>query len=74
METTMRKILLALGAAAVLGAVALAPSAASAKGFPHHFHGHGFGLGFWGPGYVETECYLVRKPIRHGYKLIQICE
>jgi hypothetical protein len=73
----LRKTLLALGAAAALGAVALAPTAASAKGFGHH--GHGFGLGFWGPSYgpsyvVTDECYLVKKPTRYGYKLIQVCE
>lgn len=68
----LRKTLLALGAAAALAAVALAPTAASAKGFGHF---HGYGYGFWGPGYMSTyDCYLVRQPTRHGYRLVQVCE
>ena len=74
----LRKTLLAFGSAVALGAVALAPSAASAKGFGPHFHGHGFyghGFGFWGPTYVVTEnCYLVRKETRYGEKYIKVCE
>lgn len=73
----LRKTFLALGAAVALGAVALAPTIASAKPFGNQFHGHGhgIGLGFWGPGYVATEeCYLVKKPTRYGYKLVEICE
>ena len=48
----LRKITLAIAAAATLSAMALAPTAASAKpmgwpNFPHHNHhwGHGFGFG-----------------------------
>ena len=54
----LRKVTLALVAAASLSAMALAPSTASAGGvfwpkYPHHHHhwahGHGFGIGFVGP-------------------------
>jgi hypothetical protein len=70
----LRKITLALVAAASLSAVALAPSAASAKGFGggfgggwgggfgggfHHFH-HGFGIGYIGGGYEDDGCYVTR--------------
>ncbi len=68
----IRKTLLALGAAVALGALAFAPTAASAKGF-HHFHGHGFGFG-WGPGFeIASDCYMVKQPTRYGYRLIQVC-
>ena len=60
----LRKLTLALVAAASLGAMALAPTAASAKpgggcwrfgGFHHHHHlGHGFGIGYIGVGYATT--------------------
>jgi Spy/CpxP family protein refolding chaperone len=68
----IRKTLLALSAAVALGALAFAPTAASAKGFHHHgFHG---GFGFWGPGYTVTDdCYLVKQPTRNGYRYIQVC-
>ncbi|WP_439924258.1 hypothetical protein [Nitrobacter sp. JJSN] len=72
-----RKLALGLVAAASLGAMALAPSAASAHGFGgghgghfghghfgHHFgHGH-FGHGFgvaYVGGYDDGGCYVVRR-------------
>jgi len=71
----IRKTLIALAAAAAIGTVALAPTAASAKhfgGFGHHHHG------FWGFGwgYADTSpdgCYLVKKPTRYGYKWFTVC-
>jgi len=78
-----RKLTLAFIAAASLSAVALAPSAASAKpgwgggwgGYHHHF-GHGFGIGYVdGPGY--DGCYVTRRvPTPFGYRLrtINVCE
>jgi hypothetical protein len=56
--TMLRKLILALVAAASLGAVALAPTAASAGGggggggwgggYHHHHWDHGFGIGYYG--------------------------
>jgi hypothetical protein len=76
-----RKIALGLVAAASLGAMALAPSAASAKGgffhHPHHFghFGHGFGVAYAG-GY-DDGCYIVRRvPTPFGFRLrtINVCD
>ncbi len=81
----LRKITLGLVAAATLSAMALAPSAASAKpwgggggwggGF-HHYH-HGFGIGYVGGGYGDDGCYVTRRvPTPFGYRLrtINVCE
>ena len=73
-----RKVTLALVAAASLGAMALAPSTASAGGvfwpkYPHHHHhhwghGHGFGVGFVDSGY--SDCYVTRRVLTpYGYPL-----
>jgi uncharacterized membrane protein YphA (DoxX/SURF4 family) len=67
-----RKLALALGAAAVLGAAALSPTTASAWGHGHwghghwgHGHGYGYGFGFYGPTYVAgPDCYLVRRQVQ----------
>jgi hypothetical protein len=45
-----RKTILAISAAAALGAAALAPTSASAWGF--HPYGHGFSHGWYGPHVV----------------------
>jgi hypothetical protein len=79
----LRKFTLALVAAASLSAVALAPTAASAKpwgggwgggwGFHHHF-GPGFGIGYIGGGY--DGCYVTRPvltPFGYRYRAINIC-
>jgi len=82
----LRKLTLGLVAAACLSAMALAPSAASAKpwgggwgggfgGF-HHFH-HGFGIGYIGGGYDDSGCYVTRRVLTpFGYRLrtVNICE
>ncbi len=70
----LRKFTLALVAAASLCAVALLPSATSAKpmgggfGGYHHHWGHGFGIGYVGGG--DDGCYVTR-PVRtpFGYRL-----
>ena len=81
----LRKLTLGLVAAASLGAMALAPTAASAGpwgggwgwggGFHHHHHfGHGFGMGYIGG---DDGCYVVRRvPTPFGYRLrtINVCE
>ena len=83
----LRKFTLALVAAASLSAVALAPTAASAKpwgggwgggfgggwGFHHHF-GPGFGIGYVGGGY--DGCYVTRPvmtPFGYRYRTINVC-
>ena len=83
----LRKLALGLVAAATLSAMALAPSAASAKpwgggwgggwGYHHHHFGHGFGIGFIGGGYGDDGCYVTRRvPTPFGYRLrtINVCE
>jgi hypothetical protein len=47
-----RKLILAVTAAAALGATALAPTSASAWGFHGGFHGGGFHGGWYGPRVV----------------------
>ncbi len=75
----LRKLTLALVAAASLGAAALAPSAASAHpmgwgggwGFHHHFGGFGgLRVGYIGTGYIDDGC-LVTRPVMtpFGYRL-----
>lgn len=62
-----RKIALALGATAVIGAAALTPTTASAW-HPHH-HGHWHGGFGWGVGIVApatiyaSDCYVVKKVV-----------
>jgi uncharacterized membrane protein len=83
--TMLRKLTLALVAAASLSAMALAPTAASAGGwggggwgfggFHHHFGG--FRVGYIGGGYVDDGCYVVRRvPTPYGYRLrtINVCQ
>lgn len=82
----LRKLTLGLVAAASLGAMALAPSAASAMpwgggwgggwGFHHHHHyfGPGFGIGYG--GYGDDGCYVTRRVMTpYGYRLrvINVC-
>jgi hypothetical protein len=79
----LRKLALGLVAAASLSAMALAPSAASAKpwgggwgGFHHHHFG-GFGINVIGAGYGDDGCYVTRRvPTPFGYRLrtINVCD
>jgi hypothetical protein len=82
-KLTLRKLALGLVAAASLGAMALAPSAASAHqwggGWGGGFGGyhHHFGVGFIGGGYGGDGCYVVRRvPTPFGYRLrtVNVCE
>jgi hypothetical protein len=79
-----RKLTLALVAAASLGAMALAPTAASAGwkgggwggGWHHHHYGHGFGIGFVGGGYGGDGCYQVRRvatPYGYRFRTVNVC-
>jgi hypothetical protein len=80
--TMLRKITLALVAAASLSAMALAPTAASAHpiwggfhgGWGHHFGG--FGVGYVGTGYVDGGCYVTQRVLTpYGYRLrtVNVC-
>jgi hypothetical protein len=80
----LRKLTLALVAAASLSAVALAPTAASAKfgggfggGFHGHFgHGFGHGIGYVDGVYADDGCYVTRPVMTpFGYRLrtVNIC-
>ncbi len=76
----IRKTIVALAAVAAIGAVTLAPTAASAghwraHGFHHHHHGHGHFHGsrffrFHGPWYVSCWRWV---PTRFGYAKIWVC-
>jgi hypothetical protein len=84
--TMLRKLTLGLVAAATLGAMALAPTAASAKpwgggwgggwGFHHHHHfGPGFGIGFIAGG--DDGCFVTRRvmtPFGPRLRTINVCE
>jgi Spy/CpxP family protein refolding chaperone len=76
----LRKVTLALVAAASLSAIALAPTSASAGGFfwPHHHHHHhwgpGFGVGFVGGGY--DGCWQTRRvltPFGFRWRTVNVC-
>ena len=78
----LRKIALALVAAASLSAVALAPTAASAGwkgggGFHHHHHfGPGFGIGYIGGGYGGDGCFVTRRvltPFGFRWRTVNVC-
>ncbi len=75
----IRKLVLALGAVAVLGATALAPTSASAFGKGNHWHNHGLGIVIAGPTVVADDCYLVEKTYRtkSGHlriRTVQVCD
>jgi hypothetical protein len=71
----LRKTVLALSAIAALGAVALAPTSASAGGkfFKHGKFFHGAHVGFY-PGYAwGPSCYYVEKFTPFGVKIVKVC-
>jgi hypothetical protein len=77
----LRKVTLALVAAASLSAMALAPTSASAGGgffWPHHHHHHwgpGFGVGFIGGGGYDG-CYATRRvltPFGFRWRTVNVC-
>ena len=80
----LRKLTLTLVAAASLGAMALAPTAASAHwkgggfgGFHHHHHwGPGFGIGYLDNGFGGDGCYQARRvptPFGFRWRTINVC-
>jgi hypothetical protein len=71
-----RKLILALGATAVIGAAALSPTAASAHGW-HHWHHHYWGGGYYPIYYGGSDCYTV-KQVYWNYsgkhvRYVQVC-
>jgi hypothetical protein len=81
----LRKLTIAFVATASLGAVALAPTTASAKPFGggggwggggfHHHHFGGIGIGL-GVGYVDDGCYVTRRvltPYGYQFRTVNIC-
>jgi hypothetical protein len=78
----LRKVTLALVAAASLSAMALAPTSASAGGFIwpnyHHHHHHwgpDFGVGFVGGGGYDG-CYVTRRvltPFGFRWRTVNVC-
>jgi hypothetical protein len=67
----IRKLVLVLGATAVLGVTALAPTSASAWGWKHHHHHwHGVGIGLYPTVVATPDCYLVK--VRPG-KYVTVC-
>ena len=60
----IRKLALALGATAVLGAAALSPTTASAWSHGHHHWHGGYGIGLYAPTYIAApDCYVVKKVV-----------
>jgi hypothetical protein len=68
----MRKIIFALSAVAALGAVALAPTSASAHGLK--FHGGWGWRAYSGPTYVVSNCYWVKRYTPFGVKFSRVCD
>jgi hypothetical protein len=70
--TTFGKLILALGATALIGAAALAPTAASAWSHGHGGHwGHGFGFGIYAPIFVAApDCYVVDRVVETRIGLV----
>jgi hypothetical protein len=71
-RTMFRKFAIALGAATVVAAAALSPTAASAGGWYGHHHGYhgwhnGFRVGFYAPAYAAADCYVVRRVVYTPY-------
>ena len=83
----LRKLALGLVAAAYLGAMALAPTAASAHpwgggwgwgggfgGYHHHFGG--FGIGLVDRSYGDNGCYVARRvltPVGYRLRVVNVC-
>lgn len=79
----IRKLIITLGATAVVAAAALSPTTASAHGWHGHhgYHGwhRGFGFGFYAPTYVGgPDCYVVRRlidtPYGKRWRRVTVCD
>jgi hypothetical protein len=78
-ETMIRKLVIAVGATAVIAGAAMAPTTASA-GWKHKHHRHGWhgGISIYTPAYFGPDCYRVRRVVltKWGYRVrrITVCE
>ena len=74
----IRKLVLALGATAVLGITALAPTSASAFGWKSHHWYHGYGLRIYAPVVDGPDCYFVKQPVKtkFGWRMrrVTVCD
>jgi hypothetical protein len=74
-----RKLVIALGATAIIAGAALAPTAASA-GWKHKHHHHGWhgGISMYTPAFFGPYCYRVKRLVLtpFGYKVrrVTVCE
>jgi hypothetical protein len=76
----VRKLVIALGATAIVAGAALAPTTASA-GWKHKHHWHGFhgGISVYSPAFFAGPyCYRVKRLVltKWGYKVrrVTVCE
>jgi hypothetical protein len=69
----IRKSILALAATAALGAVALAPTSASAGGKFFHHHHFGAGFGFYPSYSAPYDCFWEKKFTPFGVKFVKVC-
>jgi hypothetical protein len=58
----IRKLILAFGAAIVIGAAALSPTAVFAH-WHHHWHGFRWGWGYGSTYVVAPGCYVVKRTV-----------
>jgi hypothetical protein len=76
----IRKLVLALGATAIIGATALAPTSASAFGKGKFGHGPHLGIVVASPTYVADDyCYVTEQTYltKHGHyrvRYVQVCD
>jgi len=72
-----RKLVIALSATAILGAAALAPTAASAKWKGKHWHHNSVRILVANP-LIYDNCYLVRRTVltKHGLRIryFRLCD
>ena len=72
-----RKVVLALGATAVIGAAALTPTAASAKHWHHHHWFYG-GVAIYPDFYAAPDCYIVKRvvwtPWGKRIRRVEVCD
>jgi hypothetical protein len=73
-----RKVILALGATAVIGAAALTPTAASAKHWHHHHHWFYGGVAIYPGFYAAPDCYIVKRvvwtPWGKRIRRVEVCD
>lgn len=74
----LRKLILALGASAAIAAMALSPTAASAKSWNHNHRWFHSGIALYPGYYAAPDCYLVKRVFwshRECYvRYVQVCD